>query len=108
LASLKDTVNLTSQLTELTNQLHSELTEGEVDFEKMVTIADQISEQADNLAGAFTRVNDALTEPLSNNGSSGSSNGGESGGRSSRSRRTAGSTSSSGSSSGSDDQKSES
>jgi len=88
-ASLKDTVNLTSQLTELTNQLHSELTEGEVDFEKMVQIADEISEHADNLAAAFTRVNEALMEPLSNNGSNGGSNGSESGSSRSRNRRSA-------------------
>ena len=72
MASLKDTVNLTSQLTELTNQLHGELTEGEVDFEKMVTIADEISEHADNLAAAFTRVNEALMEPLDQNAANGS------------------------------------
>jgi len=88
-ASLKDTVTLTSQLTELTNQLHSELTEGEVDFEKMVQIADEISEHADNLAAAFTRVNEALTEPLTNNGSNGGGNGSESGSSRSRSRRSA-------------------
>ena len=101
MASLKDTVNLTSQLTELTNQLHSELTEGEVDFEKMVQIADEISEHADNLAAAFTRVNEALTEPLSSsNGSDGGSNGSESGGSSSgRARRRAASGSRSSSSS---------
>ena len=92
MASLKDTVNLTSQLTELTNQLHSELTEGEVDFEKMVQIADEISEHADNLAAAFTRVNEALMEPLSNNGSNGGSNGSESGSSRSRSRRSASSS----------------
>jgi hypothetical protein len=104
-ASLKDTVNLTSQLTELTNQLHSELTEGEVDFEKMVQIADEISEHADNLAAAFTRVNEALSEPLSASGGDGGSNGSESGGgggrSSSRSRRRAASASASGSSSSS-------
>jgi hypothetical protein len=101
-ASLKDTVNLTSQLTELTNQLHSELTEGEVDFEKMVQIADEISEHADNLAAAFTRVNEALSEPLSASGGDGGSNGSEGGGgggRSSRSRRRAASASGSSSSS---------
>ena len=83
MASLKDTVNLTSQLTELTNQLHSELTEGEVDFEKMVRLADEISEHADSLAAAFSRVNEALTEPLEQNGGG---NGDRAGGRSSRSR----------------------
>ena len=104
MASLKDTVNLTSQLTELTNQLHSELTEGEVDFEKMVQIADEISEHADNLAAAFTRVNEALSEPLSASGGNSGSNGSESGGgggggRSSRGRRRAASTSGNSSSS---------
>src|SRR2546430_12500933 len=85
MASLKDTVNLTSQLTELTNQLHSELTQGDVDFEKMIEIADQISEHADSLAAAFTRVNEALTEPLS--ASEDGSGRGENGSRSSGSRR---------------------
>jgi len=84
MASRKDTVNLTTQLTELTNQLHSELTQGDVDFEKMIEIADEISEHADNLAAAFTRVNEALTEPLS---ASEDGNGGGNGSRSSGSRR---------------------
>ncbi len=94
MASLKDTVNLTTQLTELTNQLHSELTQGDVDFEKMIEIADEISEHADNLAAAFTRVNEALTEPLvrSEDGVS-SGNGSRSSGGS---RRRSGSGSASG------------
>src|SRR3954463_8209920 len=87
MASLKDTVNLTSQLTELTNQLHSELTEGEVDFEKMVQLADEISENADSLAAAFSRVNEALTEPLEQTGGS---NGDRASGRGSRSRSRSG------------------
>ncbi len=94
MASLKDTVNLTTQLTELTNQLHSELTQGDVDFEKMIEIADEISEHADNLAAAFTRVNDALTEPLVRSEDGGSSgNGSRSSGGS---RRRSGSGSASG------------
>ena|SRR5215212_7493012 len=89
MASLKDTVNLTSQLTDLTNQLHSELTEGEVDFEKMVQIADEISEHADSLAAAFARVNEALSEPLEQNGGGG--NGDRASGRGrSRSRNSSG------------------
>jgi hypothetical protein len=76
MASLKDAVNLTTQLNELTQQLHSELTEGDVDFEKMVKLSDEISEHADSLAAAFTRVNEALQEPLeaatNGSGSSGS------------------------------------
>jgi len=103
MASLKDTVNLTSQLTDLTNQLHSELTEGNVDFERMIEIADEISEHADNLAAAFTRVNEALTEPLQReNGSrSSSSSGGDGSSRSSSGSRRKSSTSGSGSSSSS-------
>jgi len=96
MASLKDTVNLTSQLTDLTNQLHSELTEGEVDFEKMVQLADEISEHADSLAAAFARVNEALTEPLEQNGGGGG-NGDRAGGRS-RSRSRSSDDSSDGSS----------
>jgi hypothetical protein len=99
MASLKDTVNLTSQLTELTNQLHAELTEGDVDFEKMVQIADQISEQADDLAAAFARVNEALQGPLHQNGNE--SPGGSS--TRSRSRATAGSRSGGNGSSRNDD-----
>ncbi|HEY4347819.1 MAG TPA: hypothetical protein VGM80_09530 [Gaiellaceae bacterium] len=70
MASLKDTVTLTTQLTELTTQLHEELTDGDVDFEKMVKLADQISEHADGLASAFERVNDALNAPLEQDGAS--------------------------------------
>src|SRR6476646_3778597 len=64
MATLRDTVNLADQLTELTQQLHGELTDGDVDFDKMIQIADEISEQADQLAAAFERVNEALSEPL--------------------------------------------
>jgi hypothetical protein len=92
MASLKDTVNLTTQLSELTNQLHGELTEGDVDFERMIEIADQISEHADNLAAAFTRVNEALAEPLKREDGAGGSNGSRSAG--SRRRSASGSGSS--------------
>jgi hypothetical protein len=95
MASLKDTVNLTSQLTDLTNQLHGELTEGDVDFEKMIKIADEISEHADSLAAAFTRVNEALRDPLQPSSENGSGDGGNASRASAGSRRrsTAGSTS---------------
>ena len=64
MASLKDTDQLAQQLEELAGQLRSELTNGNVDFEKLVSIADQLSEQADGLAETFTNVNDALMERL--------------------------------------------
>ncbi|MBD0330255.1 MAG: hypothetical protein ICV64_09145 [Thermoleophilia bacterium] len=63
--SLKDAAELTEQLQELTAQLHSELTEGEVDFDRMIELADRISEHADGLAGAFNTVNDALSQRIS-------------------------------------------
>jgi hypothetical protein len=93
MASLKDAVNLTTQLNELTQQLHSELTEGDVDFEKMVKLSDEISEHADSLAAAFPRVNEALQEPLQA-ASNGSSNSGSR--SSSRETASAGSKSSGG------------
>jgi hypothetical protein len=88
MATLRETVNLADQLTELTQQLHGELTDGDVDFDKMIRIADEISEQADQLAAAFERVNEALSEPLeqAENGHSGQSSQSSSGsGQSSRS-----------------------
>ncbi len=62
--SLKEAAQLTEQLQELTAQLHSELTEGDVDFERMIELADRISENADGLASAFNTVNDALSQRI--------------------------------------------
>jgi methyl-accepting chemotaxis protein len=100
MATLKDTVNLTDQLTQLTQELHGELTDGDVDFDKLIKLADEISEQADQLASAFERVNEALTEPLEHveNGSSGASTG-SGASTSSESSTSSGSTSGGGSSS---------
>jgi hypothetical protein len=64
MATLKEAAELTSELTELTQQLHSELTEGDVDFDRMIDLADRISEQADGLASAFSTVNDALAQRI--------------------------------------------
>ena len=64
MASLKDTDRLAQQLEELAGQLRSELSNGDVDFEKLVSIADELSEQADGLAETFTSVNDTLMQRL--------------------------------------------
>ena len=64
MATLKEAAELTSELTDLTQQLHSELTEGDVDFDRMIDLADRISEQADGLASAFSTVNDALAQRI--------------------------------------------
>jgi L-ribulose-5-phosphate 3-epimerase UlaE len=64
MASLKDTEQLTERLDDLVGQLRSELGNGEVDFEKLVTLADELSEEADGLAETFNSVNDTLMQRL--------------------------------------------
>ena len=60
MASLKDAEKLTDDLSGLVDDLRSELRNGGVDFERLIQIADQISERADGMAGTFATVNDAL------------------------------------------------
>jgi hypothetical protein len=64
MASLKDTEQLTEELEDLVGRLRSELSNGNVDFEKLVSIADELSEHADGLAETFSSVNDTLMERL--------------------------------------------
>jgi len=64
MASLKDAQQLTKRLEELVGQMSSEFQNGNVDFEKLVAISDEISEQADGLAETFSSVNDTLMERL--------------------------------------------
>ena len=63
MASIKDVEKLADDLSELVDQLRSELKNGP-DFEKLVQIADQLSERADNAAETFNTVNDALMSRL--------------------------------------------
>jgi hypothetical protein len=75
MASLKNTAEqMTNQLEDLVGQLRSELTNGNVDFEKVASIADELSESADGLAETFTSVNDTLMQRLQQ--AKGSSSGG--------------------------------
>ena len=69
MASLKDAEQLTQGLEDLVGQLRSELQNGTVDFEKLVSISDEISEQADGIAETFTNVNDTLMERIQQAGS---------------------------------------
>ena len=64
MASLKDTEQLTQKLEDLVGQLRAELSNGNVDFEKLVTISDELSELADGLAETFNNVNDTLMQRL--------------------------------------------
>jgi hypothetical protein len=64
MASLKDVEQLADDLGGLVDELRSEIRNGGVDFERLIQIADQISERADGFAGTFATVNDALMSRL--------------------------------------------
>jgi len=64
MASLKDTEQLAQNLEDLVGQLRSELGNGEVDFEKLVSLSDELSEEADRLAETFNSVNETLMQRL--------------------------------------------
>ena len=64
MASLKDTEQLTSKLEDLVGELRSELSNGNVDFQKIVSLADELSEQADGVAETFNSLNDTLMQRL--------------------------------------------
>jgi ABC-type transporter Mla subunit MlaD len=81
MASIKDVEQLADDLEQLVTQLRSELKNGP-DFEKLVQIADELSEHADNAAGTFNTVNEALMNRLNElGGSRGSRSGSRSGGQ---------------------------
>jgi ABC-type transporter Mla subunit MlaD len=62
MASLKDVEQVADDLESLAGELKRELKNG--DFERLVQIADQISEHADEAAGTFATVNEALMSRL--------------------------------------------
>ena len=69
MSSLKDLAVVTRRLDELAGELHSELTAGGIDFHKMVGVADDIAQQADRLATAFSGMAEALDKSLDGDGS---------------------------------------
>jgi L-ribulose-5-phosphate 3-epimerase UlaE len=93
MASLKDTEQLTQRLDDLVGQLRSELGNGEVDFEKLVAVADELSEEADGIAETFNSVNETLMARLqeAKSGSGSRSRSRQSNGSSSETKATAGS-----------------
>ena len=63
MASLKDVEQVADDLSGLVDQLRKELSEG-ASFDKLVQVADQISEHADEAAGTFASMNEALMSRL--------------------------------------------
>jgi hypothetical protein len=64
MASLKDTEQLTGKLEDLIGELRSELGNGDVDFQKIVALADELGEQADGVAETFNGLNETLMQGL--------------------------------------------
>ena len=66
MASLREAAEqLTAGLDDLVGQMRKELTEGDVDFEKLGGIADEISERAGGIAETFSTVNETLMQRIS-------------------------------------------
>ena len=85
MASLREAPStVTDKLESLVGELKSAL-DDEIDFERLSSLADQISEAADGLAETFSNVNQTLMERLDQLKDSGSSSGN---GRSSSQRKT--------------------
>jgi methyl-accepting chemotaxis protein len=75
MARLRDAAQAADEIKGLLDELKSELTDGKADFEKLVQLSDNISEQADSLAEMFGSMNDVLMGRLGNSSRSSSSSG---------------------------------
>jgi len=64
MASLKDVEQVADDRTKLADELRKEI-RNNASFERLIQIADQISEHADEAAGTFSTVNEALMSRLS-------------------------------------------
>jgi ABC-type transporter Mla subunit MlaD len=76
MASLKDVERVADDLSNLVDQLRREIRDN-ASFDRLVQLADEISQHADEAAGTFSTVNEALMNRLneikSNTGGSSSS-----------------------------------
>src|SRR5207248_3327097 len=63
MASLKDVEQVADDLSALVDQLRREI-KNNASFDRLVQLADEISEHADEAAGTFSTVNDALMSRL--------------------------------------------
>jgi len=62
MASLKDTEKVADDLENLVGEMKKELKSG--DFDRLMQLADEISEHADQAAGTFATVNEALSQRI--------------------------------------------
>jgi hypothetical protein len=67
MASVKDVEKLADDLSTLVEEMRDEV-KNSTDFERLMQLADEISEHADNAAQTFSSVNDALMSRLNNLG----------------------------------------
>jgi len=74
MASLKDVEQVADDLSALVDQLRGEI-KNNASFDKLVKLADEISEHADEAAGTISTVNEALMSRLNELKSGGSSSG---------------------------------
>jgi hypothetical protein len=88
MASLKDVEQVADDLSSLVDQLRKELSQG-ASFDKLVQVADQISEHADEAAGTFSTMNEALMNRLGELKNQSGNSAGSSGSGSSSSRAKA-------------------
>jgi ABC-type transporter Mla subunit MlaD len=63
MASIKDVEQVADDLASLVDNLRKEIQDS-ASFDKLTQLADQISEHADEAAGTFSTVNEALTSRL--------------------------------------------
>jgi ABC-type transporter Mla subunit MlaD len=73
MASLKDVEQVADDLTKLADELRKEI-RNNASFERLIQITDQISEHADEAAGTFSTVNEALMSRLNDLKGAASSN----------------------------------
>jgi hypothetical protein len=88
MASLKDAERVADDLSNLVDQLRKELRDSP-SFERLVQLADEISEHADEAAGTFSTINEVLMSRLTDLKGGASSRGPASTSRSGSSRAKA-------------------
>ena len=92
MASIKDVERVADDLERLVGELRSELTSS-ADFERLIEIADEISEHADEAAQTFSSVNETLMSRISELKDGGSSSGSRRSGGQSRQKSSSSSSS---------------